>query len=315
MRPSKYLIAIFIVFLAAPVSAQDADELPRLKTEGNKFTTADGTPISLRGVSLCSIEWHAPLKQIETIGTEWKVNIVRLPVQPREWDRYGPAKYMKDKLDPAVALCKKHGFYCIIDWHEISDWDKPDKVKRLEQFWQIVAPRYAANPNILYEVFNEPVGPKKKDKENWLAFRTKMQGWVDQIRESAPRTVLLIGSPHWSQMTSFAAKDPLDGDNLGYVAHIYPNYKPASWDKAFGEAAQTVPVFLSEWGWSTGEKAFYVIKGTQKDYGEPMKAYLNERPHIGWTAWSYDPKCAPAMTGKDQEMGAFVKEWLEESNP
>ena len=40
---------------------------------------------------------------------------------------------------------------------------------------------------------------------------------------------------------------------------------------------------------------------------------MDARPHINWTAWSYDPECGPAMLGSDREMGKFVRDWLEES--
>lgn len=309
-KPVKPLNLFFaVLFLSMPAFAE---ELPRLQTSGNQFETPEGKRVDLRGVSLCSLEWHKPLEQIQEAATGWKPNIIRLPVQPKEWAKTEPQKYLQNRLDPAVKLCGDLGLYCIIDWHAIHDWDDAEKTKALEDFWKIVAPRYATKKNIVYEVFNEPVGPKEKSKENWIAFREKMQGWVDSIRADAPYTVLLIGSPHWSQLTRFAAEDPVKGDNLAYVMHAYPNYKPKSWDKAFGDAANKVPVFLSEWGWSTVEGSIDVIRGTKDGYGVPMKDYLQSHPQIGWTAWSYDPKCGPAMLGPDAEMGGFVKDWLSE---
>jgi endoglucanase len=309
VQPLKFLF-VFLIFIAAPAKA---DNLPRLQVVGNHLETPDGKSVHLRGVSLCSLDWQNPQEQLNDIAAGWKANVVRLPVQPKEWVKSEPLKYVTEKLDPAVKLCNKHGFYCIIDWHRISDWTDEDKDKKLEEFWSIVAPRYATNPNILYEVYNEPTGPKKRDRDNWLAFRPKMQGWINQIKEFAPHTVLLIGSPSWSQMPAFAVEDPLEGSNLVYVMHAYPgNFKPSSWDKAFGNASNTIPVFMSEWGWSTSEKAFHIIQGSEETFGQPMKDYLNARPQIGWTAWSYDPKCGPAMLGNDSEMGVFVKKWLEE---
>jgi endoglucanase len=298
-----------LIMMSAPAFA---GELPRLQTSGNQFETPEGKRVDLRGVSLCSLEWHKPLEQIKAAAETWKPNIIRLPVQPREWVKTPPLKYLQNRLDPAVKLCGELGLYCIIDWHGIHDWDDAEKTKNLENFWKIVAPRYATNKNIIYEVFNEPVGPSEKSEENWLKFRKEMQVWVDSIRTAAPHTVILVGSPHWSQLTSFAAENPLEGKNLAYVMHAYPNYKPASWDKAFGNAAKKVPVFLSEWGWSTVEGSIDVIRGTKEEYGVPMKQYLQENPQIGWTAWSYDPLCGPAMLGPDAEMGEFVKTWLEE---
>jgi endoglucanase len=292
--------------------------LPRLSIEGNRFVDETGMPVTLRGVSLCSLEWHKPLEQIRDVTTpptKWNANILRLPVQLKEWDRVGPQDYIKDYLDPAVKACTERGIYCIIDWHAIDKWSEVETAKKLENFWTIVAPRYAANPNILYEVFNEPAEPKGRTIENWLAWRESAQTWVDLIRKRARKTPILVGSPHWSQMPSFAVQEPFEGNNLAYVVHVYPIWKERQWDELFGDASKTIPIFITEWGWSAQEKSWWGIKGNREDYGDKLRAYLDARPWINWTAWSYDPKCGPAMLGGDKDMGEFVQEWLKDVNP
>lgn len=293
--------------------------MPRLGTEGNRFVTSDGKIAHLRGVSLCSLEWHNPLQQIEQVTSspeKWAVNILRLPVQVKEWDRAGAQAYLQTYLDPAVKMCRDKGIYCIIDWHEIAAWDDDKTQKKLEDFWKHVAPRYAAEKNIAYEIFNEPTEPKEKTKENWMTWRAKAQMWVDTIRRDAPQTLLLVGSPHWSQMPAFAVDAPFAGRNIGYVFHLYPNYDVKEWDGLFGDAADHIPLILTEWGWSSSKKAKgQVFYGDQKSFGEPLKSYLEQRPQIGWTAWSYDPLCGPAMLGEDKDMGQFVKEWLAQITP
>jgi hypothetical protein len=219
--------------------------------------------------------------------------------------------YIRGRLDPEVKLCRENGVYCIIDWHLIAAWDDPVSDKRLRDFWRKVAPLYANDPNILYEIFNEPTTPKQRTRENWLRWRDKAQSWVDFIRTLAPETILLVGSPHWDQMTSFAAEDPIAGTNIGYVAHVYPNYKPHKWDKLFGDAAAKIPMMITEWGWrSAAASKGTLLYGNAESYGQPLRDYLDARPHIGWTAWSYDPRCGPAMLGRDKDMGGFVKDWL-----
>jgi endoglucanase len=289
--------------------------LPQLITQGNTFTNKNGEAISLRGVSLCSLAWHSPLaqiKQVSDVNTGWHPNILRLPVQVREWDRVGGDAYIRDRLEPAVKICRENGVYCIIDWHLIAAWDDPASDKILRNFWRKVAPLYANNPNILYEIFNEPTTPKQRTRENWLRWRDKAQSWVNFIRTLAPETILLVGSPHWDQMTSFAAEDPIVGTNIGYVSHVYPNWKPHKWDKLFGNAAAKIPMMITEWGWSSteGSKKDFVLYGNTQSYGQPLRDYLDAKPHIGWTAWSYDPRCGPAMLGQDTDMGDFVKKWL-----
>jgi hypothetical protein len=288
--------------------------LPQLITQDNYFTNNHGEPINLRGVSLCSLSWHAPLEQIKQatdVNEGWHPNILRLPVQVYEWDRLGGDAYIRDRLEPAVKLCRENGVYCIIDWHLIAPWDDPVSDKKLRSFWRKVAPLYASNPNILYEMFNEPTTPKQRTRANWLRWRDKAQGWVDFIRTLAPETILLVGSPHWDQMTSFAVEDPIEGTNIGYVAHVYPNWKPHMWDNLFGNAAAKIPMMITEWGWSAAETSKDTLFYSNADsYGQPLRDYLDARPHIAWTAWSFDPLCGPAMQGQDKDMGGFVKEWL-----
>ena len=311
----RFLLSACLLLMPWDAAAQD---LQRLQTKDNYFQTVDGKKFTPRGVSLCSLEWHAPLKQIEAVTSspeKWAVNILRLPVQVKEWDRVGANAYIKGYLDPAIKMCRAKNIYCIIDWHAIDRWDDKKNTDKLEDFWSRVAPRYAADKNIIYEIFNEPTEPKEKTPENWQVWKTVMQKWVNDIRKDAPHTLLLIGSPHWSQMPSFAVEDPIKGKNLAYVLHVYPNYKESQWDKLFGDASEKIPLFITEWGWSAQEKAWWGIKGDQKTYGEPLKAYLEARPQIGWTAWSYDPKCGPSMLGVDKDMGDFVRNWLEESRP
>lgn len=311
MKLPQILCALMIMCASSAVMA--ADPLPRILTSGNQYETPEGKPVHLRGVSLCSLDWHRPLHLLKEAATEWKPNIIRLPVQTKEWKQLKPEKYLRERLDPAVKICRDEGVYCIIDWHQIGNWNKPENTSDLEEFWKIVAPRYATNTNIIYEVFNEPTSPGASTRANWIAFRDRMQVWVDQIRAEAPHTLLLIGSPNWSQLPAFAVEDPVKGKNLAYVMHAYPgNFGPKSWDKAFGEASKSIPIFMSEWGWSTHDSAFHIVKGTQEGFGEPLKTYFNERPHIGWTAWSFDPQCGPSMKGNDKEMGGFVKQWLDE---
>lgn len=310
----RWVLSFLWLFLCSPAFAQEKEALPRLRVDQNRLVAPDGTPVTLRGVSLCSLTWHNPLRLLTDLVQRkegWHVNVVRLPVQPAEWEKLGPEAFIKERLDPAVQKCRHGGVYCIIDWHEIAAWNDPQTARKLEAFWRVVAPRYAGHVFILYEIFNEPTRPSGLNRENWLAFRARAQRWVDIIRKKAPDTVLLIGSPHWSQMPSFAERDPLRGHNLLYSLHLYSGWPPDTWDRLFGDAAHHVPLFISEWGWSSRwSNLLEPFFGTRLSYAESLRAYLDARPQINWTAWSYDPACGPAMTGKDSDMGVFVRDWL-----
>ena len=302
-----------LVFLSASASAEST--LPRLHVNGNQLQTNEGTPITLRGVSLCSLAWHDALDLIPQANDTFALNVLRLPVQTVEWNRVGKESYLRDYLDPAVKVCTDNNLYCIIDWHAVEDWTDEKVIQELEDFWSVVAPRYTNHPNILYEVFNEPTTPKSHTTKNWLQWRSQAQKWVNAIREDAPDTVLLMGSPHWSQMPSFALDHPFEDNNIAYVMHLYPHIAQRYWDMIFGNASKHVPIFISEWGWTAQEENKDVLYySSRKKFGEPLKKYLKDKPHINWTAWSYDPKCGPAMLGGDSDMYTFVKDWLIDAN-
>lgn len=315
MRFSFILVLFLLIISCAHQSTplpKPEQNLPRLKTVGNKFVQESGEVAKLKGVSLCSLAWHEPLKQIKEVTdplSGWNPVILRLPVQPRQWEIEGARAYTKKRIDPAIKECNKNNVYCIIDWHKIGPWNDPKVNEQLLEFWRVVAPRYANNPNVIYEVFNEPTKPKARTQENWNIYHEYAQRWVNHIREFAPKTVLLIGSPHWSQSSSFAVQKPISGENIGYVTHVYPLWKPDRWDGLFGDAAEIIPMMLTEWGYSAVNN-ISILKGTTENFGKPLKEYLESRTHIGWTAWSYDSKCSPAMLGEDNDMAKHVRHWL-----
>ena len=183
----------------------------------------------------------------------WYARVVRLPVYPNAIDGQpgwlaNPDAYFNNHLDPAIQNCISRQIYCIIDWHYISDYTSSAIDTSTRAFWSYVAPRYANTPNVIFELFNEPINP-----DNWGTWKTSAQPWVNLIRSFAPNNLILIGGPRWSQNLSSAATDGFVGSNLVYVAHIYPEHGGQStWDSWFGNAANTVPFFITEWGWQRG---------------------------------------------------------------
>ncbi|WP_175480139.1 cellulase family glycosylhydrolase [Natrinema salaciae] len=74
---------------------------------------------------------------------------------------------LEEHLDPVVEWCRQNGGYCLGDfprhWSGKQYWAVPDTGKpnaklseEVESFWETVAPRYAGQSRVLYEVCNEP---------------------------------------------------------------------------------------------------------------------------------------------------------------
>ena len=114
---------------------------------------------------------------------------------------------------------------------------------------------------------------------------------------------------------SSAASSPFTGSNLVYVAHIYPEHgSQSTWDSWFGNAANSVPFFVTEWGWQQGGTT--PTNGTQSSYGVPFSNYL-ESKGLSWTAWVFDMYWQPVMfdtnwnlLGGEAYEGQFVQNLL-----
>ena len=61
-----------------------------------------------------------------------------------------------------------------------------------------MAPRYASDQGVLYEVYNEPIATG--GSSNWNSWQPIVQEFVDVIRSHAPDNLVLVGAPNWSQI-------------------------------------------------------------------------------------------------------------------
>jgi endoglucanase len=306
-----------------PTQISPTTNVPWLSVSGRYLKDPDGKNVILRGVSLVDISVadsrtrHASaLMDMATDNANgWYARVVRLPVYPDAVDgqpgwNANPDAYFTRHLDPAIQHCISKQIYCIIDWHYIKDYNSSTVDTATRAFWSYVAPKYASTPNVIFELYNEPIYP-----DSWSAWKTTAQPWVDLIRADAPQNLILIGGPRWSQNVAEAATSPFTGSNLMYVAHIYPGHGGQRvWDAWFGESSSVVPYFITEWGWQQGGSV--PTSGTKSGYGIPFSAYLDSKG-VSWTAWVFDVYWQPVMfdaswnlLGGETYMGQFTRDFL-----
>ena len=320
---SLVIVAVLLLMMGLPTGVVHAINTPWLSVSGRFIRDPQGNNVVLRGVSLIdvSVANSRPRNAVtltnmltnETDG--WYARVVRFPVYPDAIDgqpgwRANPDAYFNNHLDPAIQNCISRQIYCVIDWHYIRDYNNSEVDTATRAFWNYVAPRYANTPNVIFELYNEPINP-----DNWATWKQWAQPWVNIIRSHAPNNLILIGGPRWSQNLSSAASDPFVGSNLVYVAHIYPQHGGQSvWDSWFGNAANSVPFFITEWGWQQG--GAIPTSGTLSGYGVPFSTYM-ESKGLSWTAWVFDQFWQPVMfdtsynlLGGENFMGQYTKDFL-----
>jgi hypothetical protein len=343
---------------------------PRLHTDGKWIRDPDGNAVTLRGVSpsgLNYLEQTHPKSITEVLGMatadDWHTDVIRLPVTEWAVHDYGMDYVVNDLLRPAVDFLADQGVYAAIDFHlirpyveveahaegmvadgwaETKDglgfkWDVPTD-DLLRDFWGAVAPEFADDEHVVFELFNEPTLPNwwstygsaaddvNGREDSWLLWRDTAQPWVDLIRDNAPETPIIIGSPDWTSETQFAPAHPFTGDNLIYSGHIYPeNGQPSEFDSEYGAPANDVPVIISEFGWDPDEEFSENVEyRTTTEWGEPFREWADSYDNMGWFAWAFDDTWAPSMfdspgdgagepwTLKDnqEQHGWFIKQWL-----
>ncbi|MFL5728189.1 MAG: cellulase family glycosylhydrolase [Cytophagaceae bacterium] len=313
----KTLIAFLMLLSHQILHAQT----PWLHVDGNKIKDPAGNVVILRGVDLQDIKGQ---KTDPTVGLNglidrltdtldasstspgWYTRVIRFTVNPVVTDL---PTYYSTVLKPAVDYATSKGLYVIIDNHYIADIQSG--LVNTNTFWSYMAPKFRDYSNVFYEVYNEPVNTSW----SWSTFKPYMQSWVDLIRKHAPHNLILAGSPSWDQKMGSSATDPLIGENIVYVAHMYPShYASANLRAQVEQASAAHPVFLTEWGFSNSLTG--ILKGTASGYGTSIMHWADSLG-LSWTAWCADNDWNPAMftnnwvlrTG-DNEMGVFVKDML-----
>jgi endoglucanase len=277
MRPIALLV---FVLLSIALYAQPVKEHGGLKVTGTKLVDKNGKPVLLRGMSF---GWHNWWPRFYNAGTvkwlhdDWKCTVVRaaMGVEPDKGyikDPESSVANIKAVVDAAI----KEGIYVIIDWHSHNI-----NLKEAKTFFTAMATAYGKQPNVIYELFNEP------DEETWPEIKAYSEELIKTIRAIDPDNIILVGSPHWDQDIQLPAADPIKGyDNLMYTLHFYAGtHKQWLRDKADEAIKKGLPIFVSE---SAGMEA----SGNGPINNEEWQKWIDwmEERGVSWITWSISDK-------------------------
>lgn len=276
----KTISTLLLILMMFMVNAQPVKENGQLKVDGTQLVNQKGEPVVLRGVSF---GWHNWWPRFYNEGTvkwlaeDWNCNIVRAAIGVEPDSGYiNQPDFAIEKLTAVVDAAIEADIYVIIDWHAHHINLEPAK-----EFFEQMAKKYNKYPNVIYEVFNEPV------KDSWEDVKAYSEEVIKVIRKYDADNIILVGSPHWDQDLHLVAKDPIKGQkNIMYTLHYYA----ATHDdflKERGDVALKAgcPVFISE---SAGMKA---NGDGALDY-EAWQSWIDwaEERKVSWITWSVADK-------------------------
>jgi aryl-phospho-beta-D-glucosidase BglC (GH1 family) len=252
-----------------------------LQVVGNQLCDQDGNPVQLKGIAVMDVTWFREFSNPECLNflrDDWGLTVFRAVVYTEEdGQHYGSRKLEDTKR--AIDAAIEAGVYVIVDWHVLRDEDPLKYKTEAAAFFRELAEEYRGVPNVIYEICNEPNGKQVKWETHVKPYAEEI---IPIIRKREKRSLILVGSPTWSQDIDKAADDPLDFGNILYTLHFYAGTHGNEirsrikyvLDKGY-------PVFVTEWGVSRAEGDGGIFRYQSCWWID----YLNEN-NISWIAWS-----------------------------
>ena len=292
-----------------PGGTRPVDINGQLSVCGTKLCNQHGNPIQLRGMSTHGLQWYGQCYDpgsawIDALVNDWKADILRVSMYVQEGGyETDPAEFtaLADRIiDKAIA----RGIYVVIDWHMLTPGDPNYNLARARTYFTHMAQRYGHTPNVLYEIANEPSGV------SWTTIRNYANQIIPTIRNIDPNGVILVGTRAWSSLgmseggnASEVINNPVPHPNLMYVFHMYAASHGTSYLNALSNAANSIPMFVTEWGTQTASGDGGNNFTMSQQYVDMMRT-----KQISWINWNYsdDSRSGAVFTGGTCPGGPFT---------
>lgn len=271
------IAALCVMALCESAAATPVSEHGRLSVKGNRIVDKDGNPVQLRGMSFFWDKWQEGSKfynsgVVSTLAKDWKVSVVRAA--------YSGTGGNINLTKTVINAAKAEGIYAIADYHSHS---AHNEVSQATSFFEDIARTYKDDPNIIYEIFNEP-----DDNVSWSQIKTYANAIIPKIRAIDPNGIILVGTRLMSKRVDEAAKDPPNGTNLAYVAHFY-SAQEGHGDEIRGYIREALnagkAVFITEMGTTEADGGIDHPNIVDTVKTNLWFSYLDLN-QIGWANWS-----------------------------
>jgi endoglucanase len=226
---------------------------------------------------------------VDSLVQDWGAGIVRAamavdnlkPDDPTPTEELGG--YLTHPFDNEFNVKKvvnaaiENGIYVIIDWHaHLAEQNAAAAV----EFYARMASIYGEYNNVIYEIYNEPVGTP------WPQIKAYAQPVVDAIRAQDPDNLIIVGTESYSQRVDLVATQgggPIadDANNIAYTLHFYAGTHGNEL-RANATAAMNagLALFATEWGTVNADGAGQVSAQGTQDWMNFLRT--NNISHCNW---------------------------------
>lgn len=258
MKPAKLfsafgaVLAASLVLMAAPAlhAQTPIKRYGALSVSGTAIVSEDGEPVSLAGPSLfwSNKGWNGDryynAAVVRGFKDRWNAGIIRAAIGVDNDGGYpeDPA-HARAAATAVVDAAIEQDLYVIIDWHSHHAEDHKDLAI---DFFEDMARRYGDKPNVIYEIYNEPLNTADWD----TVVKPYAEEVIAAIRAIDPDNIIAVGTQTWSQDVDKAADNPIEGvSNIAYVLHFYADtHGEKLREKARRAIDKGLPLIVTEWG-------------------------------------------------------------------
>lgn len=304
----------------------------KLKVDGVHLVDEYDERIQLTGMSSHGLHWFSNCYTKESLtflAKNWGMTVFRAAMYIGEGGYATNPTFNKNMVKDIVSWCEEIGIYVIIDFHVLDPGD-PNYYLTSEgastgvaiDFWKEMANLYKNKKHVMYEIANEPNDLSLPDSIPISKVNAYSNAVIAAIRAIDPETIIIVGSPWWSQSIDKAAANPVANPyNVMYAFHWYAGTHNFLFDRVV-QYSTVIPIFVTEWGTSdvTGSDTPN-LNVAQKflDFFSGTSSYGSVK--ISWTAWSYAARsdhlaalnpsaCAAKAWDNTQCSGTYIKNYM-----
>jgi endoglucanase len=242
------ILVVLTLCVQEPVLAQKdvVSRYGHLSVSGSYMVSQYKDTVQLRGMSLFWSQWMPQYYNSETVAwlqNDWKCTVIRAAMGVEEDGGYASNPSIEqEKIFAVVDAAIELGIYVIIDYHSHQAHKNPEMAKK---FFAAMAKKYGKYPNVLYEIYNEPL-----QDASWTDhIKPYAEQVVGAIRAYDPDNIIIVGTRQWSQMVTEAAANPIKETNIMYTLHFYAvSHGQYLRDEAEKAMSMGIALFVTEFG-------------------------------------------------------------------
>ena len=280
LKTLSFLLFSFFLLLGNLFAQSPVELHGALSVNGTKITNQYDQVTNLAGMSLFwsnngwGGEKYYNAEAVKWLKEDWNISVIRASMGVEDNGGYISNPENIDKVKTIIDAAIEEGLYVIIDWH--SHHAEDYEAEAIDFFTQM-ANLYKDYPNIIYEIYNEPL------IVSWSSvIKPYALSVIEAIRAIDPQNIILVGSSTWSQDVDIASNNPIEGyENIAYTLHFYAGtHFQYLRDKAQVALNNGIALWVSEWGTVEASGDGQVNQNSVEEWMDFL--CINDISHCNW---------------------------------